>query len=181
MEFKTLCERYRKGIVYYPERLLCIDPGNTIGWCLFEKGELTTHGQLPVIVNDDGIINYEAIAGWLKDMQPTHVVMENYRVYAHKLEQHTFSDVSTIRIIGFIEGICKLGTIVNKTRLSSGEYSWETKGPSIPVFFQMAQQAKGFCTDEKLKEWGYWKTGMRHSRDAIRHGCYWMLFQKEYR
>jgi hypothetical protein len=26
-----------------------------------------------------------------------------------------------------------------------------------------------------LKKWDFWKPGMRHSRDAIRHGIYWLL------
>jgi hypothetical protein len=42
----------------------------------------------------------------------------------------------------------------------------------------MASQAKAFVTDQKLKEWGFWKEGMRHSRDAIRHGLYFLLFYK---
>ena len=46
---------------------------------------------------------------------------------------------------------------------------------TIPIAYQMAFQGKGFATDARLKEWGFWKEGMKHSRDAIRHGIYYLL------
>jgi hypothetical protein len=47
------------------------------------------------------------------------------------------------------------------------------------IHYQMATTAKTFVTDEKLKQWGFWQEGMRHSRDAIRHGLYFLLFYKK--
>lgn len=41
---------------------------------------------------------------------------------------------------------------------------------------QMAVTAKNFCTDDKLKQWGFWQAGQKHARDSIRHGCYFLLF-----
>ena len=42
----------------------------------------------------------------------------------------------------------------------------------------MAQQAKGFVTDAKLKEWGMWDIGHKHARDACRHCVYYLVSQK---
>ena len=50
---------------------------------------------------------------------------------------------------------------------------------NIPTHKQMASTAKTFATDKKLREWGFWERGMRHARDAIRHGCYFLLFYKK--
>lgn len=88
------------------------------------------------------------------------VIYENYRVYAHKLERHSNSEVYTLRLVGVIEYLCDVKH-------------------KIPYYNQMAQQAKGFVTDDKLKKWGYYRQGLRHARDAIRHGCYFLLFDKE--
>ena len=41
--------------------------------------------------------------------------------------------------------------------------------------FLFTIKAKGFVTDAKLKEWGLWQDGLRHSRDAIRHGIYFLV------
>lgn len=136
-----------------PERLLCLDPGETTGWAVFEHGKLTASGQARTIES------WDVIHQLFVDVKPTMVLYENYRVYAHKLERHSNSEVYTLRLVGVIEFICEiLFDIVHHN--------------------QMAQQAKGFTTDEKLKAWGFWKSGHRHARDAIRHGCYFLLFDK---
>lgn len=137
-----------------PERLLCLDPGHTTGWCIFENGELTAAGQ--ALTQAEG---WKCIDALFDDTQPTMVIFENYRVYAHKLERHSNSEVYTLRLVGVIEYLCdiKLG---------------------IPRYNQMAHQAKGFVTDDKLKAWGLYKSGLKHARDAIRHGIYFLLFDK---
>jgi hypothetical protein len=84
--------------------------------------------------------------------------MESYQVYDWKKDEHSFSQVPTLQVIGCIKTICKI--------------------LHIPYYSQTAQVAKHFCTDEKLEQWGMWKRGERHARDAIRHGCYWLLFGK---
>jgi hypothetical protein len=84
------------------------------------------------------------------------VVMEDYKVYSWKTKDHAFAGLHTPRLIGALELVCfDLG---------------------IPLYKQMAVQAKGFCTDDKLQAWGLWQEGMRHARDAIRHALYYLLF-----
>lgn len=157
LSFNELFVRLR-GDKKVPERLLVFDPGQTTGWCLFEKGQLTRSGQLQGCY-DDKNINVTPLLDLFNDIKPDFILYEDYKVYAHKLERHTFNPVFTLRLIGTIE-----------------TYSQMNK---IPTHKQMATTAKGFCTDEKLKCWGFWQTGHKHARDAIRHGCYFLLFYKK--
>lgn len=146
-----------------PKRLLALDPGHTTGWSLWEEGKMTTCGQLDWVVDrkgqNEGRVDYHAIIAFFNDIQPDCVIYEDYRVYAHKLERHTHSQVLTLRIIGAIETLATMG--------------------NVPAFKQMAATAKGFCTDPLLKRWGFWEKAQRHSRDSIRHGAYFLLFSKE--
>lgn len=152
--FPQLLDKHRGEDFKFPPRLLCLDPGETTGWALYEHGKLTSAGQ--VATKD----SWNIISDLFEEKNPTHVVYENYRVYSHKLDRHAFSEVYTLRLIGVIEFLCD---VVYR----------------IPYDNQMAQQAKGFVTDEKLKHWGYYNMGPKHARDAMRHGVYYLLFNKE--
>lgn len=154
ISFQELLRKRRGDNFVVPARLLVLDPGHTTGWTVFEKGELTASGQINTIEK------WENIDNLFNDVQPTMVLYENYRVYAHKLERHSNSEVFTVRLVGVIEFLC--------------DVMWQ-----IPHYNQMAHQAKGFVTDDKLKAWGYYVKGQRHARDAMRHGLYFLLFAKE--
>lgn len=175
-----------------PQALLCLDPGETTGWAVFERGELTKLGQAPTVSiktvgnskKGSKSVDWPVVNDLFIMTTPTHVVCEDYRIYAHKLERHTFSSVETLRLIGGIDMICHVGfSWVEKAGLAGGQGVSIPKSDlklmefyePIPISYQMAVQAKGFVTDEKLKQWGFWKDGMRHSRDAIRHGIYYLL------
>lgn len=94
--------------------------------------------------------------GLFQQIKPTHVVCEDYRVYAEKAGAHIGKSLFTPKLIGKIDLLCNVD--------------------NIPVTYQMAATAKVFCTNDKLKEWGFYQESMRHSRDAIRHACYYILF-----
>jgi|GEM_PF-2074777 len=131
-----------------PERLLALDPGDTTGWALFLGGSLHDKGQIPGTIAD---------MTRLFDLHlPTQIVFEEYRIYPWKLAEHAGSTVPTLRLIGAIETLCEQR--------------------SIPYLVQSAQSAKGFMTDEKLREWNYFPKTLRHAADAVRHGCYAVLF-----
>lgn len=141
----------RKSIA--DQRILCFDPGHTTGWALFVSNTLADSGQIETRdMADAGRI--------FQDMfvmhKPTYLVVEDYRVYRNKQAQHIGSRVHTTHVIGAIETIAGL------------HY--------LDIKFRMAALAKGFCKDDKLKEWGFYQTGLKHARDAIRHGCYHILF-----
>ncbi|MNU55816.1 hypothetical protein D3C71_449010 [compost metagenome] len=155
MKFEELLTRTRGGGFIPPFRLLALDPGHTTGWSIFEDGKLTLSGQAATEAN-----GWEEIHGLFEWAAPTMVIYENYRVYEHKLARHANSEVYTLRLIGVIEYLCD---IVHK----------------IPKYNQMALQHKGFCSDDKLKSWGYYDLGHKHARDSIRAGTYFLLFNKE--
>jgi hypothetical protein len=136
-----------------PARLLSFDPGGTTGIALFHSIQLAEALQLST---DDQAKALKVLTALFARTRPTEVVMEDYRVYASKMEQHVGSSLSTPRLIGLIETLC----------LQQG----------IPYHKQPASTSKQFVTDEKLKDWNFYKTGVRHARDAIRHGCYYILF-----
>lgn len=156
MSFNELLIRLRGG-KKIPHRLLVLDPGKTTGWCIFEDGHKTEEGQLADCYDDDNI-DAVSLTALLEGANADFILYEDYKVYSHKLDRHAFNPVMTVRLIGVIETFAQL----NK----------------IPKHKQMATTAKTFCTDEKLKQWNLWSTGKRHARDAVRHGCYFLLFYK---
>ncbi len=136
-----------------PKMLLSFDPGETTGFARFEYGKLTWYEQLKThTVHDACDPLNQLIAPNCK------VVVENYQVYKWKSEQHIGDTLHTPRLIGCIETLCAL------------QGYRPTK--------QMAQNAKRFVTDDKLKHWNMYKKGQPHARDAIRHGIFYILFHK---
>jgi len=135
-----------------PRTMISLDPGETAGWAIFEEGDYVDSGEAGP--EHTMLEVYELIT----EVAPDVVVMEDYRIYGWKAKSHAWSDLFTPRLIGAIELTCIL--------------------EDVPLYRQMAQSAKGFCTDKKLRGWGFYKTGKPHIRDAIRHGCYWLLFDQ---
>jgi len=135
--------------------LLSLDPGETTGFAVFERGHLGKCLHLRTKPIDEGVDGLNSLIGAIK---PDVIVYESYRVYGWKTEQHAYSDLHTPQLIGAIQTIARL--------------------KSIPVHSQSAQVAKQFCTDMKLKEWGVYERGFKHGRDAVRHGCYFLLFNQ---
>ncbi len=151
MDFKELS----KGIGHEdPLALLVFDPGHTTGWAFFEEMELKFCGE----VNTEDI---ETAVRTLSDLfelyVPYRVVIEDYRVYRWRAKHHIGSQMMTTRVIGCIETLC----------IQQGIYE---------ITKQPAHIAKGFCTDKKLKDWGFYQKAQKHANDAIRHGCYYLLF-----
>lgn len=141
-------------------RLLALDPGHTTGWCFFEGADLLYAGQIPTKEPEDATKNIlDLYVRW----QPDIVVLEDYRVYKWRAKHHAGSDLVTSRVIGCIETLAIM-------------YATQYQRPSITVIKQPAQVAKGFCTDSKMKDWGFFQTGLKHASDAIRHACYFQLF-----
>ena len=157
MEFKEFLDKViarDKPNWKIPFGTLAIDPGETTGWAYFNQcGELQRAGQ---IISKE---QFTSLTQLFEMLHPTDIVVEDYRIYPQYLKAHTWSALFTPKLIGAIEYIC-----------------WERK---IKLHFQMAGTVKSFCSDVKLKEWGLWLKGKPHSRDALRHICYWLLFGKD--
>lgn len=138
-------------------RLGCYDPGETTGYALYEATGSLVHLREARQLKTWGI--HDAVKSFtenLEQTQPDAIVYESYRVYGWKTDEHSFSDIPTLQVIGCLK------TLAVQRK--------------IPFFDQSAQQAKQFVSDEKLERWGFYKEGLRHARDAMRHGCYFLTF-----
>lgn len=136
--------------------LLALDPGETTGVACFgcdEEATLVYGNQIKTWPLELGVANFTKL---MDDLKPDCVVFESYQVYEWKTDTHSWSQIPTVQVIGMIKTI-----LIQR---------------DIPYHTQTAQVAKQFCNDEKLEQWGYWLSGLRHARDAIRHGCYFLLF-----
>lgn len=145
-------------------RLITIDPGETTGYSIWDKAKLTECGQL-------NTFQVRTSVGWLKEWinektykdtfyntKDLYCVIEEYRVYGNKTDDHAQSTMHTSRLIGALECLLMQRGINYHTR--------------------MAVFAKKWATDEKLKDWGFYSRGERHARDAVRHGCYFYHHDK---
>ena len=85
------------------------------------------------------------------------VFVENYRVYAKFVNQHTWAELHTPKLIGAIQLSCHL--------------------LKLPLRLQMAHEAKSFFTNDKLQSWGIFPPAQkRHAADALRHALHGALF-----
>ncbi len=156
MDFTTLVDAMqdKKPEAHRYKHILSFDPGHTTGWAYFFDALLVDQGEIDTTSIQACIENAQPL---FHSHRPEIVVMEDYRIYKWRQKQHVGSAMLTTRIIGSLETLA-IQDFVNH------------------VVKQPAHVAKGFCTDKKLKEWGMHKPGMGHARDAVRHGCYYILF-----
>lgn len=135
--------------------VLALDPGETMGCAIFHRTAEETRfraGQIKMWPLEE-ITNFTNL---LNLCNPDHIVFESYHIYGWKSDEHRFSEVGTIQIIGAIKTLAILR--------------------GIPYSSQTAQIGKGFCTDDKLEKWGLWLEGLKHARDAARHGVHFLIF-----
>lgn len=143
--------------------VVALDPGETTGFAVFRGVELIEFGQL-IPGYKDPSESAKLIDALIKRAKADLVVYESYRVYSFKTDSHAWNEMYTSQVIGTIRFMCNTGVPEMKV---------------IPTFPQTAQVAKQFVTDEKLKAWNMYARGQKHARDAIRHGCWFILFGEE--
>lgn len=158
LDLQTMRNRSQKPEQRWQGTLLSLDPGHTTGYALWscdqENIKLLEAGQMTTWVRVD--LDLSDMLKMMKALEIKHAVFENYQIYEWKNADHSWSQVPTIQIIGATKLLCQQNNIT---------YSSQT-----------AQVAKQFVTDERLKQWNLYQPGMRHARDAIRHGAYYILF-----
>lgn len=140
---------------WFEGTLLTLDPGQTTGFAFWEStptsinlintGQVCTWGMPSAVAN---------LASLFDAPRANLIVYEVYNIYSWKTDSHAWSAVPTLRVIGCIETLA-----IQR---------------SIPIHTQTAQVAKSFATDEKLKGWNLYPTGIVHARDAIRHGVHFL-------
>jgi len=87
---------------------------------------------------------------------PDVVVFEEFRLFPWKAKQLSFNTLPAAQKIGIILYIFK----------------------DCFLFKQSPSQVKFFFDDERLKSLDLWPKGVKHGRDAIRHGAYYLVFNK---
>lgn len=134
------------------EVLFALDPGETTGVAIkypWHETEITLF-QLATPTVEEG---YQAILDALPVTNlPVRWIVEDYRVYSWKSNDHKWAGLHTPQLIGAIRSL---------------RYQRAARGDTIQ--FRMAQQAKAFATDDNLKSWGIYNAGLKHARDAERH------------
>jgi len=164
--------------------LVCIDPGETTGVTLsrglylkefkqvptpgfklpFDNGVLSLHEQLRQIMCVEEIRLWEEEPYDALEELDLTIVVEDYRIYKWKTDEHTWSTVPTLRLIGAIEHFCSY---------------W-----NLPLYKQTAYTGKSFWNDAKFEKYGIdkmlaesgSKTANRHARDALRHALQFLTF-----
>jgi len=153
MEFYSLLEQ-TKRLPYAPNVMLSLDPGETVGWAVFGAGKLVQRDQL---TSKNLVEMCQLLTSLFEKYQPTTVVMENYVIFASKTKIHAWRKLYTSQLIGAIELLC------------------HQQGATLVLQMPSAKQ---FCTYKKLKHWKFFASGKPHANDAVRHGCYYLLFNK---
>jgi len=146
----------REGKKQFVGKLVTFDPGETTGIATWVANRDTV--ELVSVTQEATWPLEKAVPAFSRALdiaQPNAIVFEVYRVYNWKTDEHANSNVPTLQIIGGLKTLC-----IQR---------------QIPYYSQTAQTAKQFCTDNKLEAWGFHRP-LRHGRDAIRHGAYFLLF-----
>ena len=103
MKYDVLLDSIRKKGVQIPGTLLAFDPGEVSGCCVFKDGKPVEFRQLPTVNKKTRDYEWSVIEEFIDEINPDTVIIENYRIYAHKLDQHSSSDVPTLQLIGAIK------------------------------------------------------------------------------
>jgi hypothetical protein len=132
---------------------LALDPGETTG-----VAHLKSNGTIVLRQPETKIIGqaYDGLLELVKNIGPHHIRYEDYKVYGWKADDHAWASLHTAKWIGAIEVVAHI--------------------TQIPVSKKMAQHAKAFWTDEKLKVCNVYEPGMKHARDALRHLLFRLCF-----
>jgi hypothetical protein len=157
-------------------KVLSFDPsGNynegkgTTGWALFDNDELVEFGTISAAdcCSLEGYFSEHETLIAIK--QPSIIVCESFKLFAHKQKAQTWSQMETPQLIGYLRMVC-----------------WKRK---IKLVFQNPQD-KIRVVDSVLEKMGvlekrnknYYcmnKATNLHIRDAIRHGVYFHRYRKE--
>lgn len=133
---------------------LALDPGETTGVCYWNPN--TREFILEQWDTKDLGQAYDHLLMAIEARSIHGLRYEDYKVYAHKAQDHTNNSLHTAQFIGAI-------------RIAA-------HNTGIIIDCKMAAAAKTFWTDQKLEMTGTYVKGVRHARDAMRHMLTFMCF-----
>lgn len=134
--------------------LIALDPGETTGVAIWFPSEASF--ILQQWNTKDLMPSFNHLREVLHLNKIKHIRFEDYKVYDHKARDHVNNSLHTAQWIGCIKLCADL--------------------QQVPRSEKMAQAAKTFWTDDKLKIIDAYSPGMRHARDALRHLLLLMIF-----
>lgn len=130
-------------------KYISIDPGSTVGFCIWEGLERVDFGE------KEPLEFLDRLEVLLELGHLDLVIFEGYALSGAKAKAMTGNKFETVQIIGVIKWLCY-----------KNEVKWIEQTPA----------QKEFVDNERLKNLGLYDKGMQHCRDATRHGVYWQLF-----
>lgn len=132
--------------------LMAFDPGKATGMVRYDCGDVETYTY-----TEDGFLEYLS--------HPTLLFADIYVVEEFRLYPHMATTLSNHRMeVSELIGIIRANAHIR----------------GIHVVFQGAGQAKQLCTDELLKQYGWYNVAKnRHERDALRHALYYLITHHE--
>lgn len=147
--FAQAVKKVPKGVLRanFSSPLLALDPGETTGVSIWDP----LHRSIYIfqLVTPEIVEGYNLVERLLQLTHFDHLRCEDYRVYGHMTEQHSFASLHTAQFIGAIRVAASRAV--------------------VPLSVCLAMHAKTFWTDEKLKMCGLYNKGLKHGRDAQRH------------
>lgn len=147
-----------KGDYLSEKMVLALDPGETTGVAYIDPEA----NKIVILQWDTGPNRLgESFAEFLNILVENPIASvryEDYRVYQWKAGDHAWAALHTPQWIGAIKVGCHYAR--------------------VPATGKLAQQAKTFWTDQKLKTFNMYEPGLKHARDALRHLLYYLCFPK---
>lgn len=140
--------------------VVSLDPGGTTGWCV-----LCVH---PLALVDPDLRVLDNVTYW-RSGQYDGIEWEHVREIENLAAAWEGGAVVVEDFV--LRRLSPARELLSPVRLTAAlEYVlWREKRL---VFRQSASDAKTICTDERLKDWGFYRRegGEEHARDATRHG-----------
>ena len=128
-------------------RYISIDPGETVGYSVWNGTERVEQGELGIT---EFLHKLEEKVGEL-DL----IIYESYALRRSSAKAMIGNEFETPQVIGVIK--------------------WIAYKAGIPTVKQSPAQKK-FFGDDRLKKLGLYDRGQRHSRDSVRHALYRQFF-----
>jgi hypothetical protein len=147
-------------------KYLTVDPGETVGWSLWEGTDLLECGQTPMWeFVDDLAAGVMCVGGEYRSADPDSsfvgveiIVVEEWALYPWELQNLAWDKCRTARCIGAIELICRLAGI--QLRMQAAQIKEQAVlGGAEDLFVRPLHEN-------------------RHANDAIMHGVYYQVVEQ---